>query len=104
MDLREFVRAEWFGERAMEEQVPSVFDCGRRVVIRPDWHTVLAPVFSRPIPEDAVARMAALWRSSSGFDDPRLRRVEEVLSNRFRTDVTRYSGVFEPSFSYDGKG
>ncbi len=88
----------------MGEEVPSVFDCGRGVLLRPDWHTVLAPVFSRPIPGDAVARMAALWRSSGGGDDPRLRRVDEVLSDRFRTDVARYSGVFEPSFSFDRDG
>ncbi len=88
----------------MGEQAPSVFDSGPGVVIRPDWDTVRASVFSRPIPGDAVARMAALWRSSGGGEDPRLRRVEEVLCERFRTDVTRYSGVFEPSFSLDGRG
>ncbi len=87
----------------MDEAAPGALARPSRAVRRAEWHDILEPAFVRPIPPDAVFRMATLWNRASGEAmDPRLVRLVEVLNERFRTDVARYSGVFEPSFSFDG--
>jgi hypothetical protein len=75
-----------------------------RVVTRPEWDFLSAKSFLGTVPCDAVTRMASVWRSNPACNDPRLDQVVGVLDERLRRDAVRFSGVFEPSFSFDQLG